>query len=112
MKKILALGLAAVLAAASLVSCGGNKNGTVDKIVLATGGNTGTYYGYGMAMSTILSDKTGIAFDVQPSGASKANIQSIQLGEVDIVLKNEDTPLIKQIKESLQDELDRRLGGG
>ena len=90
MKKILALGLAAVLAAASLVSCGGNKNGTVDKIVLATGGNTGTYYAYGMAMGPILAEKTGVKFDVQSTGASKANIQLIQTGEADMAVVQND----------------------
>lgn len=41
----------------------------------------GTYYGYGMAMGSILQEKTGIKFDVQSTGASKANIQLIQTGE-------------------------------
>lgn len=90
MKKILALGLAAVLAAASLVSCGGNKDGAVDKIVLATGGNTGTYYAYGMAMGPILAEKTGVKFDVQSTGASKANIQLIQTGEADMAVVQND----------------------
>ncbi len=66
------------------------KEATVDKIVLATGGNTGTYYGYGMAMSTVLADKTGIAFDVQPTGASKANIQLVQLGDADMAVVQND----------------------
>ena len=61
-----------------------------ENIVLTTGGNTGTYYGYGMAMSTILSEKTGIAFDVQPSGASKANIQAIQLGDANMAVVQND----------------------
>lgn len=66
------------------------EEATVDKIVLATGGNTGTYYGYGMAMSTVLADKTGIAFDVQPTGASKANIQLVQLGDADMAVVQND----------------------
>ena len=63
---------------------------TVDKIVLATGGPTGTYYAYGMAMGTILAEKTGIKVDAISTGASKANIQSIQLGEVDMAVVQND----------------------
>ena len=63
---------------------------TVDKIVLATGGNTGTYYAYGMAMGPILAEKTGIKFDVQSTGASKANIQLVQVGEADMAVVQND----------------------
>ena len=61
MKKSLALALAVLTAGSMLLgSCGKkeqeNKDGDAlaSKIVLATGGNTGTYYGYGMAMGSIL----------------------------------------------------------
>lgn len=115
MKKSIALILAVLMMAAMLLTgCtttpattdGGETDNTVvtengedvveeipvvkENIVLTTGGNTGTYYGYGMAMSTILSDKTGIAFDVQPSGASKANIQAIQLGDANMAVVQND----------------------
>lgn len=97
MKKTLSFILAAVmLLSVGLTSCnkattdGGEEAKTVDKIVLATGGNTGTYYAYGMAMGPILAEKTGIKFDVQSTGASKANIQSIQLGEVDMAVVQND----------------------
>ncbi|MBR5307714.1 MAG: TAXI family TRAP transporter solute-binding subunit [Clostridia bacterium] len=97
MKKTLSFILAAVmLLSVGLTSCnkattdGGEAAKTVDKIVLATGGNTGTYYAYGMAMGPILAEKTGIKFDVQSTGASKANIQSIQLGEVDMAVVQND----------------------
>ncbi|MBQ7399073.1 MAG: TAXI family TRAP transporter solute-binding subunit [Clostridia bacterium] len=101
MKKTLSLVLALLMVVAVVFTgCAGesagegknanNKEETVDKIVLATGGNTGTYYGYGMAMSTVLADETGIAFDVQPTGASKANIQLIQLGDADMAVVQND----------------------
>ncbi|MGI6196322.1 MAG: TAXI family TRAP transporter solute-binding subunit [Eubacteriales bacterium] len=97
MKKSLALALAVLTAGSMLLgSCGKkeqeNKDGDAlaSKIVLATGGNTGTYYGYGMAMGSILQEKTGIKFDVQSTGASKANIQLIQTGEADMAVVQND----------------------
>ncbi len=76
--------------AASGANLENNEEKTVDKVVLATGGPTGTYYAYGMAMGTILAEKTGIKVDAISTGASKANIQSIQLGEVDMAVVQND----------------------
>ena len=100
MKKTLSLVLALLMVAAvALTGCtvaddgasGANlEEETVDKVVLATGGPTGTYYAYGMAMGTILAEKTGIKVDAISTGASKANIQSIQLGEVDMAVVQND----------------------
>ncbi len=102
MKKTLSIVLALLMAlSVVLTGCGekttvtenGGENeveAVLEDITLYTGGNTGTYYGYGMAMSTILSEKTGVAFDVQPSGASKANIQAIQLGDANMAVVQND----------------------
>ncbi len=97
MKKTLSFILAAVmLLSVGLTSCkdektvGEGADEKAEKIVLATGGNTGTYYAYGMAMGPILAEKTGIKFDVQSTGASKANIQSIQLDEADMAVVQND----------------------
>ena len=86
MKKSIALLLAVLMiTAVALVGCAGGE-----KIVLATGGSAGTYYAYGMAMGPILQEKTGITFDVQSTGASKANIQLIQTGEADMAVVQND----------------------
>lgn len=96
MKKGLALLLAVLMAGTVLLtSCGTDDtekdpNAVASKIVLATGGNTGTYYAYGMAMGKILQDHTGIKFDVQSTGASKANIQLIQTEEADMAVVQND----------------------
>ncbi len=101
MKKILVSLLALLLIASfAMVACtqqpsgnegdGEGQKNIASKIVLATGGNTGTYYAYGMAMGQILQEKTGITFDVQSTGASKANIQLIQIEEADMAVVQND----------------------
>jgi TRAP transporter TAXI family solute receptor len=61
------------------------------KIRLATGGATGTYYAYGKAVAQVLEDKMdGLTFDVQSTGASKANIYLIAGGEADMALVQSD----------------------
>lgn len=87
MKKSLALILALLTTATVFLSSCGNKE---EKIILATGGNTGTYYGYGMAMGPILQEKTGVKFDVQSTGASKANIQLIDMKEANMAVVQND----------------------
>ena len=87
MKKTTALVLAILMVCVLLLSSCGKKD---EKIVLATGGSTGTYYAYGMAMGPILAAKTGIAFDVQSTGASKANIQLIETKEANMAVVQND----------------------
>ena len=87
MKKSIALILALLTTATVFLSSCGNK---AEKIILATGGNTGTYYGYGMAMGPILQEKTGIKFDVQSTGASKANIQLVDMKEANMAVVQND----------------------
>jgi TRAP transporter TAXI family solute receptor len=57
---------------------------------MATGGTTGTYYAYGSALAQILGEKTGIPITIQSTGASKANIQLIDAGEVEIAIVQND----------------------
>ena len=92
MKKIALLLALVMVAMLAFTSCNaGTKDGeAVTKITVATGGSTGTYYAYGMAMGTVLQEKTGLTFDVQSTGASKANIQLIQAGEVDMAVVQND----------------------
>lgn len=99
MKKSIALMLAVLMAVAMMLAgcnsnpaapAGADQDAVAEKIVLATGGNTGTYYAYGMAMGQVLQEKTGIKFDAQSTGASKANIQLIQVGEADMAVVQND----------------------
>jgi TRAP transporter TAXI family solute receptor len=65
------------------------KGGT-QQIRMATGGNTGTYYAFGSAVGQILSEKTKIPVTIQSTGASKANIQLIAAGEVELAIVQND----------------------
>ena len=83
MKKIFAL-ILAVCMLAGLTSCGGGK------LFMATGSETGTYYAFGIAFTQVLKDKVGIEVNVQSTGASKANIQLIDAGDVDLAIVQND----------------------
>jgi TRAP transporter TAXI family solute receptor len=82
MAAALALGLAAL---AVLAGCAGKQ-----QIRMATGGNTGTYYAFGSAVGQIFQEKLGIPVTVQSTGASKANIQLIDSGDVELALVQND----------------------
>ncbi len=92
MKKTLSLVLAALmLFTVVLTGCGTSEETKAEeKIILTTGGDQGTYYGYCTAMSTILAEKTGTEIKVLPSGASKANIQLVQVGDANMAIVQND----------------------
>ena len=73
-----------VMAAVVHTGCGS------EKIRMATGGSTGTYYAFGSAIGQILSEKTKISITVQSTGASKANIQLIDTGDVELAIVQND----------------------
>jgi uncharacterized protein len=80
--------IAAVLfIALAVISC----KGKTELVRLATGGTTGTYYAFGSAVVDILPPKTGISMTVQSTGASKANIELIDSGDVEMAIVQNDT---------------------
>ncbi len=83
MKKFFALMLAVCMLTA-LTSCGGGK------LFMATGSETGTYYAFGIAFTQVLKDKAGVEIGVQSTGASKANIQLIDSGDVNLAIVQND----------------------
>lgn len=93
-KKYLALFLVALLV--SLTACQGNKasnggQGTPSKKVsIATGGTSGTYYGFMGVVANVLTGKTGISFVTESTGASKANVQLVDAGESQIAIIQND----------------------
>jgi TRAP transporter TAXI family solute receptor len=86
MKKSFLIAAVLFIALAGISFSKGNK----ETVRLATGGQTGTYYAFGSAVAQILSEKTGIGITVQSTGASKANIQLIDAGEVEIAIVQND----------------------
>ncbi|MBQ2278555.1 MAG: TAXI family TRAP transporter solute-binding subunit, partial [Clostridia bacterium] len=75
-----------MMTALVLTSCGGGSS----KIFLATGSETGTYYSFGIALGQVMKDKIGQEFGVQSTGASKANIQLVADGDVDMAIVQND----------------------
>jgi TRAP transporter TAXI family solute receptor len=88
MKKIIVIGLALFLVLAMGAFA---RPSNEQQIRLATGGTTGTYYAFGTAMAQTLQERTGIPFTVQSTGASVANIQLIDQGEVEMAIVQNDT---------------------
>ncbi len=86
-KKTSIIFLAMMLAVIMVFSgCGGKVS-----LKMATGGTTGTYYAYSGAVSQVLSSKIdNISFDVQSTGASKANIFLVADKEADIAIVQND----------------------
>ena len=71
----------------ALTGCGGKKT----PLKMATGGTTGTYYAYSGTVSQVLSQKIdNLSFDVQSTGASKANIYLVADKEADIAIVQND----------------------
>lgn len=70
-----------------LTGCSGKKT----TLKMATGGTTGTYYAFSGTVSQVLSEKIeNLSFDVQSTGASKANIYLVADGEADIAIVQND----------------------
>lgn len=79
MKKWIALVLAAAMVFA-LAACGG-KGGN---LTFTTGGESGTYYGFGTVLAGKVSDKTKTSVTAITSGGSKANIEALQAGDAQL----------------------------
>ena len=88
MKKIVLIGTVLLLVLSISAFAGGGKQ--TQQVRMATGGSTGTYYAFGSAVAQILTEKTNIPISIQSTGASKANIQLIDAGEVEIAIVQND----------------------
>ena len=88
MKRIIALLLAAVMVFA-LCACG--KTSTTE-LKYATGGTSGTYYGFSGVIANVLNEKLKdtLNLKVESTGASKANIQMLASGDADIAIVQND----------------------
>ena len=89
MKKLVMIVAALLVAGALMLAVPGCK-GRSEQIRMATGGSTGTYYAFGSAVAQILSEKAKLNVTIQSTGASKANIQLIDAGEVELAIVQND----------------------
>lgn len=87
MKKVLIICIALILICSlGLLGCGGKST-----LKMATGGTTGTYYAFSGTVSQVLSENIpNLSFDVQSTGASKANIYLVADGEADMAIVQND----------------------
>lgn len=88
MKKTLAM-LLAVLMVLALCACGSSS---AEQLTFATGGTSGTYYGFSGVIANVLNDKLKdtLNITVESTGASKANIQMLESGDADIAIVQND----------------------
>ncbi len=82
-KKFLAIITAAcaLVMAFALVGCGGSSS---KDLRFVTGGDSGTYYGYGSVLAQYSTNNAGVKVNAITSDGSKANIQSLEDNEADI----------------------------
>ena len=86
MKKLFSLLLAVVMLAVLLTGCGNNstnQQGT-GELKFTTGGDQGTYYGFGTVLAGQVSSSTDTTITAITSGGSKANIESMEAGDAQL----------------------------
>ena len=81
MKKIIVLLLAAVMLL-SLCACGSSKK--AEALTFATGGETGTYYAFGSVLAQYVSGKTDLDVTAIVGNGSKANVEDLDAGDVQL----------------------------
>ncbi len=88
MKKVIAFLLVAVMVFA-LCACGKTSS---TELKYATGGTSGTYYGFSGVIANVLNEKlkNTLNIKVESTGASKANIQMLASGDADIAIVQND----------------------
>lgn len=98
MKKYLAVILAVLLICMIFAGCSGTSGegdvsgDGVTAITMATGGTSGTYYGFSGVIAQVLNEKLAdtLNITVVSTGASKANIQMISQGECQLAIVQND----------------------
>lgn len=97
MKKILALLLAALMTASVLTACGGSNTPPAEggdkpdaaapaggDLKFTTGGDQGTYYGFGSVLAGQVSSSTDTTVTAITSGGSQANIETMETGDAQL----------------------------
>ena len=91
MKKFLSIALVAAMAVFCFAGCGstGGTGGSADPapagaLTFTTGGDQGTYYGFGSVLAGQVSGDTATKVTAITSGGSQANVEAIQAGDAQI----------------------------
>ena len=93
MKKFLSLTLALVTALGLMTGCGGSTGGgsadggsasPAGSLTFTTGGDQGTYYGFGSVLAGQVSKDTDTTVTAITSGGSQANIEAMESGDAQI----------------------------
>ena len=80
MKKFFALMLVVLTMTATLAGCGGKKT----ELTFTTGGDQGTYYGFGSVLAGQISDNTDTTVTAIVGKGSKANIEAMAAGDAQL----------------------------
>ena len=90
MKKLLSLVLCLIMVC-SLVACGNSEStesgepaAEATELTFGTGGDQGTYYGYGSVLSQYVSEKTDVSVTAVTSKGSQANIEDMAAGDIQL----------------------------
>ena len=80
MKKFLSLLMAVMMMAMVLAGCGGGKS----ELTFTTGGDQGTYYGFGSVLAGQISEDTDTTVTAIVGKGSKANIEAMAAGDAQL----------------------------
>jgi len=93
MKKFITL-LLCLMMAVSLCACGGtdggDEPGKTEELTFATGGEAGTYYGFGTVLAQFVSDKSSTNVTAIVGNGSQANVEDLDAGAVQIAFCQSD----------------------
>lgn len=91
MKKNVALLLAFILVFTLLTACAAPANQGTSRLLMVTGGTSGTYYAFGGVIATTLSEKlSNVEITANTSGASAANVRSLKSKEAELAIVQND----------------------
>lgn len=91
-KRIISLFLVFIMAVTSFACNNNSGNGSIKKVTLASGGTSGTYYGFSGAVASRLNEvlNNDMKINVVSTGASKANAQMIDSNDAQIAIIQND----------------------
>ena len=87
MRKTVALLLAVLFAFSAIAGCSAQSQ----RLLMVTGGTSGTYYAYGGVIASVLTEKMkNVEITANTSGASAANARSLKSGEAELAILQND----------------------